>query len=65
MKEKSAENAVKAYLSGIFTHKGGSVEILSGNGTELKKAVLDDACEQLGIKRLYSNLFHPQWNLII
>ena len=33
---KSAENIVKAYLSGIFTHKGGSIVFLSDNGTELK-----------------------------
>ena len=32
MKEKSAEN-VQAYLSVIFTHKGGSIAILSDNGT--------------------------------
>ena len=36
MKEKSVENVVQAYLSGILTHKGGSVAILSDNGTELK-----------------------------
>ena len=33
MKEKSAENVVQAYLSGIFAHKGGSIAILSDNGT--------------------------------
>ena len=42
--------------------KGGSIAILCDNGTELKNAVLNDACEQPGIKRLYSNLFHPQGN---
>ena len=37
IKEKSTENIVQAYLSGIFDHKGGSIAILSDNGTELKK----------------------------
>ena len=37
MKEKSAENIVQAYLACILVHKGGSVAILSGNGTEFKK----------------------------
>ena len=60
----SAENVGQAYLSGIFTHKGGIIAILSENGTEIKKAVLSDACEQLGIKR-YFNAFHPQGNLRI
>ena len=41
-------------------HKGGSIAILNDNQTKFKYTVLDDACEQLGIKRLFSNLFHPQ-----
>ena len=36
IKEKSTENVVQAYLSGIFTHKGSSISILSDNGTEFK-----------------------------
>ena len=43
MKEKSAENIVLAYLSGIFAHKGDSIAILSDNRTEFKNMVLDDA----------------------
>ena len=62
MKEKSAENVVQPYLSGILAHKGGSVTILSG-GTEFKNKVLNEACDQLGIKGLFSNLFHPQGNV--
>ena len=39
----SAENVVQAYLSGILilTKKGGSVAILSDNGTEFKNKVLN------------------------
>ena len=62
MKEKSAENVAQAYLSGILAHKGGSVAILSDNSTELKYKVLNEACNQLGIERLFSNPFHPQGN---
>ena len=40
MKEKSAENVVQAFLSGILSHKGGSVAILSDNGKEFKNKVL-------------------------
>ena len=39
IKEKSAENEVQAYLSGILIHKGGSVAKLSDNGTEFKNEV--------------------------
>ena len=33
MKEKPAENAVQAYISGIFTHETSSIAILSASGT--------------------------------
>ena len=63
MKEKSEENVVQAYLSGIITHKAGSIVILSYNGTKYKNTTINEACEQLGIKILLSNLFHPQGQL--
>ena len=60
--KKSAENAVKAYLSGTLANKGGSVAILSNNGIEFKNKALNEACDQPGIKRLFSSLFHLQGN---
>ena len=62
MKEKSAGIVVKAYLSGILAQKCWSVAILSDNGTEFKNKVLNEVCNQLGIKRLFSNPFYPQGN---
>ena len=62
MKEKAEESVVQTYLSGTSTHKGGSIAILSDNGTEFKNADPIDACKKLSIKRLYSNPFHPQGN---
>ena len=50
MKEKSAENVVKVYLSGILAHKGRSVAILSDNCTEFKNEMLNEVCDQLGIR---------------
>ena len=58
MKEKSAENVIQAYSTGILAHKGGSVAILSDNGTEFKKIAINKACNQLRIKRLFSNPFY-------
>ena len=46
IKEKSAEYVVQAYLSNIHTHKGGSVAILSDNGTEFKNKVLNEVCDK-------------------
>ena len=54
---KSAENVAQAYLSGILAHKGGSVAILNDNGTQFKNIALNEACNQIGIKRLFSNPF--------
>ena len=62
MKEKSVENVILVYLSGMLAHKGGCVAILSDIGTEFKNKVLNEACDELGAKRLLSNLFHPQGN---
>ena len=62
MKGKPAENVVQAYLSSILARKGGGVVILNYNGTEFKNKVLNKVCDQLHIKRLFSNLFHTQGN---
>ena len=62
MKEKSDENVVQAYFSGLLTNKDGSVAILSGNSTEFKNKVLNEVCDQLGINNLFANSFHPQGN---
>ena len=62
MKERSAENHAQAYLSGIFSHKGGSIAILCDNGTEFKITALNEACNQLSIKRIFPNPLHPQGN---
>ena len=48
-----AENVIQAYLSGILAHKCGSVAILSDNSTEFKNKVLSEACDQLGIKKVF------------
>ena len=63
MMEKAAENVVQTYLSGIQAHKGGSVAQLSNNGTEFRNKVLNEACDQSGIKRLFYYPFHPEGNV--
>ena len=50
VKEKSAENVVQAYLSGIFAHRGGSIFIVSDTGTEFKNTTFNEACDQLGME---------------
>ena len=65
MKEKSAENVVKAYLSGMLAHNGRSVAISSDNGIEFQNKVLNGVYDQLCIKRLFSNLFHLHGNATV
>ena len=62
MKEKSAEDIVQAYLPNIPTHNGKSMAILSNYGKEFKNKMLTEVCDQLGIKRLFTDPFHPQGN---
>ena len=57
---RSAENVVQVYLPDMFTHKGGSIGILRGNGTEFKNTALNEAFGHCGIKRLFSNPFITQ-----
>ena len=49
-------------MSGIQANEGYNIAILGDNGTEFKYKVLNKACDQLGIKRLFSNLFNQQGN---
>ena len=62
MKEKPAENVVQAYFSVILAHRGRSVALLRDHCTQFKNKVLKEICDQLGIKGLFSNSFHPQGN---
>ena len=63
MNEKSAENVVHIYLSGILVQKDRNIVILSDNVGEFKNKVLNEACYQVDkIKRVFSNLFYPQGN---
>ena len=48
------------FLFGILGYKGESVAILKDNDTEFKNNVLNEVCDQLGIKMLFSNPCHPQ-----
>ena len=44
---------MQACLSGIPGNKDQSVAILSDNGIEFKNKVLNEVCEQLGIKSYF------------
>ena len=64
MKEKSAEMLYKSTCKAYSLKKGGSITFLSDNATKFKNTILNEACDQHGTKRLFSNPFHPQCNSI-
>ena len=61
MKEKPTEN-VQGYLSGISAYIGNSIATSVIMQTELKNTTLKEECDQLGIKILFINPFHPEGN---
>ena len=60
--DKSAETICRAYRDHVFCIFGGSTHILTENGSEFKNRELDQVCETLGIKRIYSSVYTPESN---
>ena len=60
--DKTAESVVEAYLSGIFSRTGASMDCLSDNGSELMNNQMNTILKQLGIKHIFSNPYRPQGN---
>ena len=65
MTERQLKMLFKSYLSIILAHKGGNVGILSDNSKEFKNEILNEACGELGIKRLFCKPFHAQGNATV
>ena len=64
LKEKSAQHIVHAYLTGILAKVERSL-LSCWITTEFHNKSLIAACDQLGIKQIYSNPFHPEGNSCI
>ena len=48
LKTKTAAEVVKAYVDNVYAKFGGSLKILSDNGTELKNQLFTDVATELG-----------------
>ena len=60
---KTAEEVVKAYQHQIYMKFGGSLKILTDNGTEFRNALFEEVATRLGVRyRPYSPPYHPQSN---
>jgi transposase InsO family protein len=61
--DKTADTVVQAYLDNVYTKLGGSMRILSDNGTEFKNELFEKVAKMIGVQhKLYSAPYHPQSN---
>ena len=61
--KKMAETVLKAYMDNVYCQFGGSLKILSDNGTEFKNKLMEEVCKELGVEyKIYSPPYRPQSN---
>ena len=63
LKTKTAEEVIQAYIDNIYSKFGGSLKILSDNGTEFKNKMFEQISKEHGLEyKLYTPLYHPASN---
>ena len=63
VKAKTTEEVLQAYIDNIYSKIGGSVKILSDNGTEFKNKIFEQVAKELGVVyKLYTPPYHPASN---
>ena len=63
LKTQTAEEVSKAYLDHIYSNFGGSVKIMTDNGTEFKNKLFKEVIEKLGTEfSIHSPPYRPQSN---
>ena len=60
LKTKSAEDVVWAYINRVYSQFRGLEKVLTDNGTEFKNKLIDEVCEQLGVKH---KIYLPPYRL--
>ena len=60
---KMAKTVLKAYMDNVYCQFGGSIKILSDNGTEFKNKLMEEVSKELGVRyKIYSPPYRPQSN---
>ena len=60
---KMAITVLKAHMDNVYCQFGGSIKILSDNGTEIKNKLMEEISEELGVEyKSYSPPYRPQSN---
>ena len=63
LKTKTAEEVTKAYMDHIYSNFGGSIKILTDNGTEFKNKLFKEVVNKLGTEfSIHSPPYRPQSN---
>ena len=63
LKTKTAEEVIQAYIDNVYSKFGGSMKILSDNGTEFKNKIFQQVAKELGVvHKLYTPPYHPASN---
>ena len=63
MKTKTAEEVIQAYIDNVYSKFGGSLKMLSDNGTEFKNKVFEQVAKEHGVEyKLYTPPYHPASN---
>ena len=63
LKTKTAEEVLQAYIDNVYSKFGGSLKILSDNGTEFKNKIFEHVAKELGVVyKLYTPPYHPASN---
>ena len=63
LKTKAAEEVIQAYIDNVYSKFGGSLKMLSDNGTEFKNRMFEQLAEEFGLEyKLYTPPYHPASN---
>ena len=63
LKTKTTEEVTQAYIDHVYSRFGGSLKILSDNGTEFKNKIFEQVAKELGVEyKLYTLPYHPVSN---
>ena len=62
IKNKNAETICDAYRDNVYCVFGGSSRMLTDNGSEFKNKEMQEVCDTLGLKHIFSPVYMPQSN---
>ena len=63
LKTKTAEEFLHAYVDNVYSKFGGSIKILSDDGTKFKNKIFEQVAKELGVVyKLYTPPYHPASN---